>query len=248
MEWINTSEIVASAKDQVGISHSSLDNYFKRLAIRAEKEIKSRQTISLFNDFQVKVYDGSLDLPKGFITIEKVLGYQSPNGDPILPSVLPSSFYRCDKGSPNLGQRSTNPDKDGSKVLYPYAANSYGQGGDYFIQEYYPYTFSIQRNRIYFSDDCNFTHADLSYKGYNVDDNGDLLVPENHERAIEAYMLWMFKLEDNYATQGQANMYARIWAEQKANVRGEDGLISAEEQEFGEKVLRSLISPKRMKF
>lgn len=247
MEWINTSEIVASAKDQVGINHSSLDNYFRRLAIRAEKEIRSRQTISLFNDLQLEVNEGVLNLPKGLVSVEKVLGYQSSNGNPILPKALPSSFFLCSRESPNLGKKNTSDD-DSSKVLYPYASNSYAQGGDYFIQEYYPYTFSVQRNRMYFSDDCKFSHADLSYKGYNVDENGDLLVPENHERAIEAYMLWMYKLEDTYATQGQANMYGRIWAEQKANVRGEDGLISREMQAFGEKVLRSLISPKRLEF
>lgn len=247
MEWIKTSEIVASAKDQAGITHSSLDNYFKRLAIRAEKEIRSGQTISLFNISKMEVQGNTLKLPEGLITVEKVIGYRGNSNQGIMPKPFPSSFYICEKESPNLKVGHSSQDTTSDTVLYPYSTNSFAQGGDYFIQEYYPFTFEVQRNYMYFSDDCNFDFVDLSYKGYYVED-GELLVPENHERAIEAYILWSHKLEDINATGAQAQTYARVWAEQKTNVRGQDGLISREKQQWAEKFLRSLVSPKRVEY
>lgn len=246
MEWISTSEIVASAKIQLGIDHNGLDNYFKLLAVEAEKQIKSRQTISKHHTEPLTVHDNVLELPLGFVSLVKILGFQAGDSKGIVPNYLPSSFYRCEKESPNLKNDLTNGDGQKTEVWYSWWNNAYAQGGTEFLQEYYPYTFELQRNHVFFSDDCNFETVELSYHGYNFDENGDLQIPENHERAIRSYIAFNYKLEDNYATRGQLQTYERHWAQQKANVRGEDGIASREMQKFGEMVLRSLIAPRRM--
>jgi len=248
MEWISTNEVVASTKLQLGIDHNNLDNYFKILAIEAEKQIKSRQTISDFPVQQLKVHDNVLPLPAGFVQLNKMLGYQKGSNQAIKPDYLPSSFYKCEKESPNLKNDRTDGQDQKAEVWYNREPNAFGQGSGEFLQEYYRYTFELQRNHAFFSDDCDFEYVDLAYKGYNLDENGDLLIPENHERAIRYYIIFNHKLEDNYSTQGQVQMYSQMWAQQKSQIRGDDALLSREEQRFGNLVLSSLISPKRMEY
>lgn len=249
MEFVSAEEMVASAKMQLGIDNGDSDLYLRKLAIEAEKEIRSGLTISTFHVVGLPVNQAVAEMPSGFVKLVKLLGYTKDGGTKIHPWFLPSSFYRCEKESPNLRPPEDDPKRTSPRhPYYPYGANSYGQADGEFIQEYHPYTFQIQRGHIYFSDACDFDYIDLAYRGFNMDEYGGLLIPEHHERAVRSYIAYMYHLGDPYANQYVIERYRNDFVLAKQQVRGRDGLISREEAEFGRKVLNSVLPPRRMQY
>jgi len=247
MEFVHVDEIVASAKIQLGINSGDLDLYPKKMAIEAEKEIRSGLTISDFHDIGLEVHGNKAKLPQNFVSLKEVLGYKENGAGKINPSYLPSTFYRCEKESPNLSPRTQDP-KSTSPHGMTARNNSYGQSGGEFVQEHHPYTFQLQRGWIFFSDDCDFDYIDLGYKGYNADENGELLIPEHHERAIRAYLGYFYHLENNYSGAGTAQLYQNEWRLAKQQARGRDGTISRELAAFSRRILNSMLPPYRIQY
>ena len=83
--------------------------------------------------------------------------------------------------------------------------------------------FQIVGQYIHWNSDIEDTEMQLAYYGFNLDENGRIVIYEDYERALMAYACMMYCLSwpDKYP-QNTIDRYNSMWVNQRALVRGED--------------------------
>lgn len=89
-------------------------------------------------------------------------------------------------------------------------------------------TYMINGSYIHFNSDISSGKCEIAYMGLNVNDDGDLIIYEDYERALSAYACWKFM--QTYHKDYPFNLtfeYKKEWVAQKTYLRG-----SAQAEDF----------------
>lgn len=89
--------------------------------------------------------------------------------------------------------------------------NSCGWYGNYFY---------IQNGYIYFSSTVTATSLKIWYVGFNVDENGLMVINEECERGLSAYAAFQFASSRPEAYQSQIGLWNAEWVAQKRYING----------------------------
>ena len=102
------------------------------------------------------------------------------------------------------------------------------------VDEAKPYiTVNVVNNVMYFTTNCEFTYAYISYLGNNLDESGSLLVPAYAEEALTEFVLWQYKTDNAdkypaYIIQDHENN----WKRGKAHVKAIAAMPSSIDYQF----------------
>lgn len=192
-------QCIASAKMQLRIEVSDDDVWFEKLANEAARHMDSL-TVFVKRQCQLAIVDGKAKLPNGFY---RMLGLRLGGG-----FNGASLFYVDTPFLSNCGINNGDNTLFGTSLINGSVQNGSG-------------TFQIQNGYIYFATGISMidpvtkqvtyaTSVDCAFIGLNVDDNGLMIVREDMERGIVAYICYMYMLQnpDKYP--------AGIWQEHKA--------------------------------
>lgn len=83
--------------------------------------------------------------------------------------------------------------------------------------------FAVQNGYLVFMDTITFTEVEVHYQGYNVDDNGLMVLNEEWERGLSSYASWKYaSAGQNYRNydRGQIADWRRDWTAQVNKIRG----------------------------
>ncbi len=196
-DTITIDEIIASTKMQLRITDTTTsDDYFELMANEALRHLNC---LSLFKKRQctMDIVDLKSKLPKGFQRI--------------------------------LGLRFSSTNVSGNENCYNLVyidrkfLNSCGCDTSAFNLANYVDSFQMQHGYIYYNSDIGATEATLAFMGLNLDEYGRLIVYEDYERAIRAYLCWMFtQAYPEDFKEATTERYGRTWKAQKAFLKGED--------------------------
>lgn len=225
-------DIVNSAKMQLDIPHQSEDLYLYKQALDAEKFMFSNLSLLHQVEFDIPVSKGVAEVPKHFYSLVGVRGFKDKsdraNERPRYPSYMSTSFYPCERDSINNAE-----DKDDFYYWHHWQFNVFGWDNSDRLPEYLDETFQIVENYIYFSDGCDFEVIDLAFKGLNLDEEGDLKIPETHERALEAYVCFRYTMKHHERfPMGITERYRREWGRAKRSTRGHEALGTKQSNEL----------------
>lgn len=190
---ITMDQIVASAKMRLRLQDTSNDLLLNLFAEEGCRELK---TLSLYSKQQecLTIVDNKAKLPCGF---QKLLGLRftdSTSGDCF-------NYLYVDR-----------------KFLSDCGCNSIDSNVADFFQ-----SMQIQNGYIFFNSDTTATEASIAYMGLNTDEDGNLIVYEDYERAVRAYACYMFALSyPNDYDKFTIMEFKKEWIAQKAYVKGTD--------------------------
>ncbi len=87
----------------------------------------------------------------------------------------------------------------------------------------------IVNGKMSFVNGHGFDKAVIAYLGFNVDENGHLIIYEHYVRAVKAYMKYRFMMKkpQNYVRMQIDDAMAE-WKAQKRFVKGEDNAFNAD--------------------
>lgn len=105
-----------------------------------------------------------------------------------------------------------------------------------------PYiTVNVVNGVMYFSTNCNFTYAYISYLGNLVDESGSLLVPSYAEEALTEFVLYQYKLDnaDRYPAY-VIQMHENNWKRGKAHVKAIAAMPSSVDYQFINRKINAL--------
>ena len=74
--------------------------------------------------------------------------------------------------------------------------------------------YQIQDNHIVFRNNMDGKKVTIQYKGYQEDEDGFIMISENHVRAITEYILWKYGVRSEY-TQKQLSMQSTMLHKQE---------------------------------
>mgnify|MGYP003133684274 FL=1 len=85
------------------------------------------------------------------------------------------------------------------------------------------FSIDINGGYIYHSTDIPYNSCQISYIGLDVDDYGEVKIPESHERALRNYLCYQYTLaESDKYNQYIIETYKRDWIANYNKVRGRD--------------------------
>ena len=85
------------------------------------------------------------------------------------------------------------------------------------------FSIDINGGYIYHSTDIPYTTCRISYIGLDVDEYGEVLIPESHERALRNYLCYQYTLaESDKYNQYIIETYKKDWISNYNKVRGRD--------------------------
>lgn len=90
----------------------------------------------------------------------------------------------------------------------------------------------VQDNKILLNQNMDGQYLTIQYLGYKTDDEGFLMIGQNHVQAIKWYIIWMFyyrKKRKNSLEYGQMNKAETEWHRECANARAKDGVPTESE-------------------
>lgn len=198
---------VIQAKDDMAISDSGLDPLFKIWAKQAEDAIGS------YCQFERKIYVIDTHHCSGELPCEAVAVMGVMMGDHGCNcGTLFTKGYGLYSGL--LGNVNT---LNGFMVIAPSADPCLS-----------PVKWTLQGNKIVFVGDLHDQKVTIETLRYRCDEEGWMLINENHIRAIAAYLEYKFMRRNNHIKaagvydRGTIEMQARLWARLCRNARAED--------------------------
>lgn len=217
-DQISTSDIIARAKMQLGISNTTdNDIWFETLANEAARHLDCL-SVTVKRTCKLDIDGTSVCLPKGFkkfVALRFVDESLTPNNASIQSITQNTSNIIITPAMPyGFMDNAIYADL---KFLTDCGTNNDGLWTDF------PELFQIQNGSIFFHGKPMSTTALISFMGLNVDENGMMLVFEDYERAIWNYICWMFCLQN--FERYPANLreeYRMTWTAQKAWIKSEE--------------------------
>ena len=206
---ISVEEIIASCKMQLRIDHdNSHDDY---LDMMIQEGIRHLSALSIFKKRQcdIEIVDLKSRLPKGF---HRLLGLRfkrktSPN------STTETCFTLLYVDKKFLS--------DAGCTVNSTVIRNFNQG------------FQIQHGFIHYNSDINATEATLAFLGLNLDEDGNIIIYEDYERALRNYACYQFTL--SYSEQfkeATIERYKREWMSQKGWIKGNDAINDFQNNKF----------------
>lgn len=94
--------------------------------------------------------------------------------------------------------------------------------------------YEIQDNHIVFKQNLDGHKVTIQFKGYEEDDQGFIMISENHVRAITEYILWKYGVRSEY-TQKQlslqsTDLHRREWNRLCRHARAMDNMLNESER------------------
>lgn len=198
---IPISEVISSAKAQLGLEDTNQwDNFFQLFGREAARNLRC---LGIYTKHQCK-----LDIVDS-------------------KSKLPCNFYRLvalrfPKNNNQLENDSTTGFFNFIYVDKPFLKDC--KTGDPAFLANFSQTFQINGNYIYYNTDISTitSRSEIAYIGLNTDEQGNLIIYEDYERAIRAYMCYHFALrfKDKFTT-FQTLEFKKDWIFQKAEMKGQ---------------------------
>lgn len=202
---ISIDEVLVRTKAQLRLLNTSEQDDYLLLMINEGLRHLDALTLCVKRQCTLDIVDNKAELPKGF---QKLLGMRFINTSlqPVIidgvevPKSLPSysSVFYVDTAFLNNCNCST-----------------YGFAN-------YTSTAQIVNNTLHFnSNNIESGTIQVAFMGLNVNEEGQLLIYEEYERALSSYACYMFVMayNDIYAI-GLADRYYEIWKAQKAWIKG----------------------------
>lgn len=207
---ITIEQVVQSAKMQLRINGTSDDSYLRMLAMEAEKEMATRQTL-IKKTSSLAITSYKTTLPAGVYQINWIR-YENSEDDYVYPHYVDNPFF--DVGTQEDITKSAS------------------------------YMIDINGGYIYHSTDVPYATCRISYIGLDVDDYGEVKIPESHERAIRNYICYQYTLaeSDKYG-QFVIESYRRDWMSNYNKVRGRDAKPGPQELRRLSMMWNSLLPP-----
>lgn len=208
---ISIDQVVQSAKMQLRIQGTSDDTYLRMLAMEAEKEMATRQTlIKKTKELSISSYKSDLH-NLGIYQVNWVR-YENNENDYVYPSFVENPFF-------DVG---TQEDVTLSSA----------------------YSIDIVGRYIHHSTNIPYTTCRISYIGLDIDDYGEVRIPESHERALRNYICYQYTLaESDKYNQYVIETYKKDWVVNYNKVRGRDAKPGAQEMRRLATMWNSLLPP-----
>jgi len=220
-EFSSLRKILARSKVRLGIENTNTYDFFlKDCIIEAAKKMDTREDL-----------------------IEKTAELEITDD---FTACLPSDFVKFDRGqgilSPLVFAEGEN------EVVYPNnafltpiftnapfincAPSQYPIG--------YQPTINIQNGIIYFSNNVTTRACRISYLAVNLEENGDVKIPENNARAILNYAMWQWSLA-NDEPKTKWIEYKTTWVNSKLARRGQSRLLDTFERDRMYRIMNEVI-------
>ena len=103
-------------------------------------------------------------------------------------------------------------------------------------------TVNIVNNIMYFSSNCDFAYAKISYLSGNIDEDGYLLIPAYAEEALTEFVLYTYKMDnaDKYPAY-VIQMHQDAWKRGKAHCKAIAAMPQSEDYQYINHRINSLI-------
>jgi len=204
---ISVEEIIASSKMQLRISDTTEHDDYIDMII--QEGIRHLGTLSIFKKRQcdIEIIDLKSRLPKGF---HRLLGLRFTKTNTIGNIRCFTLLYVDKKFLSDVGcaVNSTN-------------IRNFNQG------------FQIQHGFIHFNSDIEATEATLAFLGLNLDENGNIIIYEDYERALRNYACYQFTLAySEQFKEATIERYKREWMSQKGWIKGNDAINDFQNNKF----------------
>lgn len=211
---------IIDALDMVGGDRSVDMPIFTTWAIQAEKEIMSKG--SMIRQKVVLTVSGcKADLPCGAVIIQRaIMGDHGCDCE--------SLFNQCFGSGSSFFANTDNGAASGFLIVDVFSGNNTINPVGYIDYE-------IQNNAIVFNNDRDGQKITVQYIGYKEDENGFVMISENHSRAITEYILWKYGVRSEY-TQKQLSpqmtmAHQREWNRLCRHSRAMDSIMNESERE-----------------
>lgn len=206
---------IIDAMDQLAIDHDKLIPLFTRWATLAEKEIGSRGAYVTKRKV-LNIEHCVACLPSEAVYIEiALLGDQGCDcGD------LMSNICGCINTSAFGGS-------DGTFLIVDIGTN-----GGTSIMGYVPHT--IQNNKLIFQQDMDGQQVTIQYLAQETDEEGFVLIGQNHVLAITEYIIWKYyrrKTNMNSLEYGKMNMAKEEWTRECGHARAVDSQLTESDRQ-----------------
>lgn len=202
---IPISQVIASAKIMLGMENTTeWDSFFQLFGREATRNLRC---LGIYTKHQceLEIVDSKSKLPCNFYRLTALRFPRNSNESTesnLNNSMGFTNFIYVDK--PFLEDPGLNTDP-------AFLAN-------------YSQTFQINGEYIYYNTNISdlTSKSEIAYIGLNTDEQGNLIIYEDYERAIRAYMCYHFALrfKDKFST-FQVMEFKKDWIFQKAEMKGQ---------------------------
>lgn len=210
---------IIDALDMVGGDRSVDMPIFTTWAVQAEKEIMSKG--SMVRQKAVLTITGcKAQLPCGAVILQRaIMGDHGCDCE--------SLFNNCFNGG-NVFVNTGSGAASSFLIVDVYTGNDSGYYGGYM-------DYQIQDNAIIFNTDRDGEKITIQYIGYKEDENGFVMISENHSRAITEYILWKYGVRSEYAQKQLSPVstkeHQREWNRLCRHARAMDSILTEVDRE-----------------
>jgi hypothetical protein len=220
-EYTSIPKIIARAKVRLKITASNtadVDLFLKDCVIEAAKQMSTAEDF-IEKTTTLPIVDYRAELPCDFFTFDRGnIGNQpivfTRNGTAVITASTPSVWNIIETGQPFV---TNSPYNENSNITFP--------------------VINIQDGYIYFSTNVEESECTISYLAVNLDENGDVKIPENNARAIMNYAMSEYCLANGMPV-NMWQEYRRIWTNGKMEQRGRSKLLDS----FGRERLKAIMN------
>jgi len=240
--------ILAGVKMRLGMRDTTVDDmYLIDIINRGIKRLRNLGTMIPF-ETKIPIQDFRAPLPSNFIRFTKTYPIRlffpvdllDGNGAFLTNSSTETVIQNIgNQSNASLGvatQQTFNGNTSGTIPVFLNGAFYDCLGGIAIqgVDEAKPYiTVNVVNNVMYFSTNCAFTYAYISYLGNLVDESGSLLVPAYAEEALTEFVLYQYKMDnaDKYPAY-VIQMHENNWKRGKAHVKAIAAMPSSIDYQF----------------
>ena len=252
-DTISTDFILAGVKMRLGLKDStSEDIYLIDIINRGIKRLRNLGTM-IPAIATVPIYDYKAELPDGFIKFTKSFPIRLFNPEDLVQDSTLFSYTQ----STEEGRAEVNTTVDVA-MQHVFSNNSRGNIPIFLNGAFYdglgnlalegidistPYiTVNIANGYMYFSSNCDFSYAKISFLSNNMDEEGYLLAPAYCEEALTEFALWTYKTDnaDRYPAY-IIQQHGELWKSGKAHCKAIAAMPNSEDTQFIARKVNSLI-------
>jgi hypothetical protein len=247
-DTVDQNFILSGVKMRLGMRDTTVDDmYLTDIINRGVKRLRNLGTMIPF-EAKVPIQDFRAPLPSNFIRFTKTFPIRlffpvdllGNNGLFLTNSSTETVIQNIgNQTNASLGvatQTTFNGNISGTIPVFLNGAFYDGLGGIAIqgVDEALPYiTVNVVNSVMYFSTNCNFTYAYISYLGNLVDESGSLLVPAYAEEALTEFVLYQYKTDnaDKYPAY-VIQMHENNWKRGKMHVKAIAAMPSSVDYQF----------------
>jgi hypothetical protein len=204
---VSMDEVIQQAKSELDIENTTQWDLF--LQVEGEEAVRNLNCQSLVYKKQkcIDICEGQTPLPCGFYKFLGLRYYDQKLGS-CQKVIYADTMFLNAEGCNNL----------------PFPAGE----TSWFTKNWFT-AMQIVNGKMSFVNGKNFDKATIAYLGFNVDENGHLIIYEHYVRAVKAYMKYRFMMKkpQNYVRMQIDDAMAE-WKAQKRFVKGEDNAFNAD--------------------